>query len=228
MEKWEQKTLAIALFLGLKLALCAPLQAQSCYLRLSDASGIVPTQDQLDTLEKAACRLRDSLPAAFQNSFKVYDFGFYLHNENMVGGYPETFQAAIAQVQAQSQYYLLFGKQTDQTGIYTKFWVALKLPNQDIFYCIDQLSPSLRGDLTAKYGIIANAVHEANGKAYLRYHEAGIKAIDALRAYVTSLKGCCVPPGPQRRGPSCTSCAFTRPEFRQNLDNKGFSAAENH
>jgi hypothetical protein len=182
----------------------------------------------LDALERAACRLRDSLPTAFQNSFKVYDFGFYLHNENMVGGYPEMFQTAITQVETQSQYYLLFGKQTESTGIYTKFWVAMKLPNQDIFYCIDQLSPSLRGDLTAKYGIIANAVHDTNEKAYFRYHEAEIKTIDSLRTYVTALKECCIPPGQQRRGgPSCTSCAFTPSEFGQNLENRGFSATEN-
>jgi len=35
----------------------------------------------LKDLEAAACRLIDSLPAEFRDSFKVFDFGFYLHNE---------------------------------------------------------------------------------------------------------------------------------------------------
>ena len=121
MEKRNRKTLILALLLGFILALSDRLNSQSCYVRLSDASGISPTQYQLDALESAACRLRDSLPLVFQDSFKVYDFGFYLHNETMVGGYPEMFQTAITQVETQSQYYLLFGKQTDKSGIYTKF-----------------------------------------------------------------------------------------------------------
>jgi hypothetical protein len=224
MEKRNQKILILVLFWGLNIVFFAQLKAQSCYVRLFDASGIMPTQYQLDALESAACRLRDSLPAAFQNSFKVYDFGFYLHNETMVGGYPEMFQTAITQVETQSQYYLLFGKQTESTGIYTKFWVAMKLPNQDIFYCIDQLSPSLRGDLTAKYGIIANAVHDANDKSYFRYHEAETATIDSLRNYVTALKDCCIPPGQQRRGPSCTSCAFTQTEFATRLSGLGMAS----
>jgi hypothetical protein len=123
---------------------------------------------------------------------------------------------------------LIFGKQTDKTGIYVKFWVALKLPNQDIFHCIDQLSPSLRDNLTAKYGIITNAVHDANDRDFLRYHIAEIAAIDSLRSYVTSLKDCCIPSGQnQRRGPSCMSCAFDQAEFGQNLINKGFSVSQN-
>ncbi len=205
------------------------IAAQQCYIPLSDASAVLSTQDQLDSLEHAACRLLDSLPGSYADSFKVVSFGFYLHNETTNGGYPEVFQKVIDEVGANhaSKYYLIFGKQTDKDGIYTKFWVALNLPNQDIFYCIDQLSPTLRSDLTAKYGIIANAVHDANEKAYLRYHEAEIAAIDSLRGYVTALKDCCIPPGQQRRGPSCTSCAFTPSEFGQNLVNKGFSATGN-
>ena len=58
----------------------------------------------------------------------MYDFGFYLHNETRQGGYPEAFQWAVDTVQTLSRYYLLFGKQTDQSGVYTRFWVDSKLP----------------------------------------------------------------------------------------------------
>lgn len=132
------------------------------------ASGIKPSQSQINALETAACRLLDSLPGAYADSFKVVDFGFYLHNENTNGGYPEVFHKVIDEVgaEASSKYYLIFGKQTDKMGICTKIWVALNLPNQDIFYCIDQLSPNLRNDLTDKYGIIANSIHDTNEKDY--------------------------------------------------------------
>ena len=105
------------------------MQAQNCFVRMFDAGGFTPEQAQLTALQNASCELRDSLPIAFRDSFKVFDFGFYLHNENMIGGYPEMFQKAIESVQQQSKYYLLFGKQTDATGIYNKFWVVLKLPS---------------------------------------------------------------------------------------------------
>ncbi len=224
MEKRNQKILILVFFLGINFALSGQLNSQNCYVQLFDGSGITPSQYQLDILEKAACRLRDSLPVAFQNSFKVYDFGFYLHNQTMVGGYPEMFQLAITQVESQSQYYLLFGKQTDKIGVYTKFWVALKLPNQGIFYCIDEFSPSFRGDLTTKYGIITNAIHDANEKFYFRYHEAEIAAMDSLRSYVTALKQCCIPPEPnQRRGPTCSSCVFLPNEFGAILSGLGMA-----
>lgn len=52
------------------------------YVRLEDASGYTPTAEQLSSLELAA----DSLCAAFDSAgfpgqFKVYDFGFYLHQD---------------------------------------------------------------------------------------------------------------------------------------------------
>ena len=47
--------------------------AQKGNVRLDEASGYTPTASQL-----AACRLIDNLPPEFQDSFKVYDFGFYL------------------------------------------------------------------------------------------------------------------------------------------------------
>ncbi len=205
--------------------LISGLQAQqdSCYVRLEDASGYTPTSEQLAELEAAACALIDSFPAEFRDSFRVYDFGFYLHQEVTEGGYPEPFAKKILEVQNSSPYYLLFGKQTDRGGVYTRFWVGLRLPNSGIFYCIDQLLPSLRGDLTTKYGIIANEMHNANEKSYFGYHDAEISAIDSLRSYIDALKECCIPPGQQRRGSGCTSCVFSKSEFTSLLRNKDFT-----
>ncbi len=197
-----------------------------CYVRMEDASGLNtdPYQGALQAAAAKLCEIFDS--TGFAGQFKVYDFGFYLHQENTTGGYPEAFAQKIEEVQSLSPYYLLFGKQTDPTGVYTRFWVDMVLPDTGIFYCIDRLSLSLRGDLTAKYGIIANAVHDANEKTYLRYHEAEIKTIDSLHTYVTALKECCIPPGQQRRGEqSCTSCAFTQSQFAVQLDDAGMASS---
>ncbi len=206
MEKRNQKILIIALFLGLNATFFAQLNAQSCYVRLFDASGITPTQYQLDALENAACRLRDSLPTAFQNQFKVYDFGFYLHNENMIGGYPEMFQTAITQVETQSQYYLLFGKQTDPNGIYTKFWYALKMPTTAQFSCMTALQ---REVYKKRVEVKTNEKYAANQNAYFTYHEAEIAGIQELTKIISEIKDCCVANrnGVAERSAGCDGCS---------------------
>jgi hypothetical protein len=115
---------ALALFLFPRTA-----AAQNCYVRLADASGYTPAAEQIAALEQAAaalCAVFDS--AGFGGQFKVYDFGFYLHQEYTTGGYPEPFARKVEEVAALSPYYLLFGKQSDRSGVYTRFWVDLSIP----------------------------------------------------------------------------------------------------
>ena len=111
------------LFLLLGLSCVSRGQADS-YIRLADASGF-DTDPYQEQLERAADSLVAALPEEFRADFKVFDFGFYLHNETFEGGYPEAFDLAIQEAASQSTYYLLFGKQSDQRGIYTKFWVDI-------------------------------------------------------------------------------------------------------
>ena len=162
MNKKKHTNHILFLLLSFLFTISMPLTGQNCYQRLTDASGIEPNSSQLLELETAACRLIDSLPILYRDSFKVYDFGFYLHNENMVGGYPEVFQAAINEVKSQSKYYLIFGKQPDKNGGYTKFWVDINLPSQNIFYCLSQENPNFNFDLSYKYQFVTNKFREEN------------------------------------------------------------------
>jgi hypothetical protein len=183
---------------------------------------IAPFQAELNTAAQKLCVLFDSL--GFQNKFKVFSAGFYVPQEAYKGyGYPDAFDKLKARAALASDYYLLIGRESNSDGVFGRFWVDLKLPETGVFECIDQLSPSLRSDLTAKYGIIANLIHEANGKAFYRYNEVEIKTMDSLLTYITSLKECCIPSGQQRRGPSCSSCAFSQSEFASHLINKDFA-----
>ena len=135
-----------------------------CYERMEDASGF-NTNAYQDTLQAAAaklCAILDTM--GFAGQFKVYDFGFYLHQENTTGGYPEPFAQKITEVQDSSPYYLLFGKQTDKNGIYTKFWIALKMPDTAQFSCMTPLQRDVYGKrvekrITDKYAEKNNSRH---------------------------------------------------------------------
>ena len=156
--------------------------------------------------------------------FKVYDFGFYLHQENTTGGYPEPFAQKITEVQDSSPYYLLFGKQTDNSGVNTKFWVDLVLPDTGEFRCLDLISTSLRSDLTNKFQIVANFVHIENEQDANKYFIAEISAMQSLHSYLLSMINCCDANRAAR--PSCTGCVYNNTEMGQYLLSQGFNGSQ--
>lgn len=164
-------------------------KAQSCYVRLTDASGI-DTEPYQQGLEAAACSLRAVFPAEFQQSFKVFDLGFYLHNP-VTTGYPQIFEYAKADAATRSPYYLLFCKQTDPTGVYTKFWVDLKLPTTGKFGCIDLLSPTLRSDIKKKIEYVTTTTYAQDENLFFQYARAEKAAMAALQKIVADFVECC-------------------------------------
>jgi hypothetical protein len=192
-----------------------------CYVRLEDASGF-KTDAYQDTLQAAAaklCAIFDS--TGFAGQFKVYDFGFYLHQENTTGGYPEPFAQKMTEVQDSSPYYLLFGKQTDKSGVYTRFWVDLVLPDTGEFECIDLMSPFLRNDLIKKFESITNQNHEDGGKTPDNYSNVEISVIDSVKNYFVSFFECC--DLGNRRLAGCNTCAFSESQFsRMLVEDYGF------
>ncbi len=91
-------------------------QTSSCYQQLSDISGTEFTTGQLSDIEQAACDLIDSLPQAYQDSFAVLDYGFYLHNRSMDQGVEDVWQEVIQEADAISPYYLLLGRVPGREG----------------------------------------------------------------------------------------------------------------
>ncbi len=195
------------------------LDAQTCYIQKDEASGfdVQPYQAELDS---AACQLVAAMPDSFANQFKVFSFGFYMDLEYYSGySYPQAFLDMEAAVAQESPYYLLIGRQNDHTGVFTKFWVKVKLPNEGIFYCIDQLSSTLRDEINQKFTIIANTIHQINGNSpsYFDVTEQG--TMDSLINYISDLNLCCL--GEQRGYSGCTTCAFSKTQFKSLLLSEG-------
>lgn len=172
-----------------------PTKAQpqdTSYIRLDDASGYTPTTTQLNSLEEAASRLCAAFDSAgFGGQFKVYDFGFYLHQEVAEGGYPEPFAQKIAEVADLSPYYLLFGKQSDRNGIYKKFWVELVLPDTGKFECLNLLSPTLRSEIKQKIEYVVVNAYLKSGSDYLYFDVAEKAGIDVLQEIAVKYTECC-------------------------------------
>ncbi len=170
------------------------LRAQSnCYVRLTDASGYTPAAEQIAALEQAAaalCLAFDS--SGFSGQFKVYDFGFYLHHETTTGGYPEPFARKVEEVAALSPYYLLFGKQSDPTGLYTRIYVDLKIPNTGFFTCVDSTKLKI---IKETIQVAVNEEYARIGNLHFMYSDAEIKGMNVLSKIFASLRSgnCCVP-----------------------------------
>ena len=108
------------------------------YIQLFDYSG-EPNTNYINALNAAADSLVAAFPTAYQDSFKVYDFGFYLHQEDYDGfSYPDEFVEVVRDLD--SEYYLAFGRQTDGSGVNSKTWVDVELPEGGIFDCLTELN----------------------------------------------------------------------------------------
>ncbi len=200
------------------------LTQNDCYVQLDDASGFDITSFQTE-LDSAACELVSAFPdTAFSNHFKVFGFGFYLNLEYYDSySYPQAFLDVEEEMAGMSPYYLLIGRQSDQSGVFTRFWVGLKLPTTGEFSCMDLISPTWRDDLEEKLNIVANKSHKDNDLDHTEYSKAEMAAIKALTDFVEKTADCCDPERRfERSGNSCSACIFTPDEILQVQKTKQF------
>jgi hypothetical protein len=91
-----------------------------------------------------------------------------------------------------SPYYLLIGRQSDPEGIFTKFWVDVKLPETGSFNP-DCFIESARILLNSNMVFNMNRKYEDIGKDPNRYYEVEQSAMDSLVSYIGKLITCCDP-----------------------------------
>jgi hypothetical protein len=190
------------------------MNGQSCYEIISDNTGIDMSPYQ-DELEAAACALRDAFPEEFQSQFKVYDFGFYLHNEVMQGGVNEIWTKVKYNASSESDYYLLFGRVFIASLNKNKIFIDIVLPESGIFQCIDDASPHHRPNLPLKYEAIANELLESNTETYIE-----LAIMDSIINFITKLDECCHEEN--RTEMECDfQCMFNNKQIEYILDSEG-------
>jgi len=189
-------------------------ESGECYIRLNDISG-VDTDTFQNSLKAAACELVQAFPDDFRRDFRVYDFGFYLHNEHFDGNYPAVFEQVKSQID--KPYYLLFGKQTDSTGVYSKIWVEVKLPETNIFECYTEEE---RAFIPLRILSKINETYDKMGRNAFYYAEAEISGMNKLIKIINKAKECCYV-SPLRDPDVCPSCP-DNDEIKTILEYYGF------
>lgn len=149
------------------------------------------TQPYQNSLESASCDLKESFPLEFRSDFKVIEYGLYLHtpltNEGVIALFEQTKDSAASK----SPYYLLITKQSDSDGIYSKFWVDIKLPETGAFSCFNNSNLLIINEEIALK--IENTYNTFNRNPF-KYSDAEIAGIDYLKSIVKSIvSGNCCP-----------------------------------
>ncbi len=187
----------------------ASTQTASCYQQLSGLSGTEFTASQLSDLEQAACDLIDSLPQAYQDSFAVLDYGFYLHNRSMDQGVEDVWQEVIQEADAISPYYLLLGRVPGREG---EVKVGVKLPGGSFFSCFDAQKKNYFESVNSHIGID----NMSDLVAIL------ISTMEKLTYEIEELEACCVE---NLKSETCVLCPENIYEFRGFLESNGFISA---
>ena len=163
-------------------------QAQDYYIQKDDAG--LNTAPYQDSLEQHAKDLVFAIPEGpLRDAFRVYGFGFY-QNSEVTDGYPAAFEKMRTQIASETPYYLIFGKQTDKSGVYTRFWVDVKLPEGGAFNC---QSVSFRLIITEKIRHRVEDIYDQNGRSSIFYQQAEIAGMRELIRLMNNIKNgqCC-------------------------------------
>lgn len=156
--------------------------AQS-YVQLTDASGIILSNSEKSTLENAAQDAIDILPNADRSVFKIYDVGFYIHSESTIDGIEPIWENIKADVEndPETEYYLIFGRESNSQGINKRIRVELKLPNSSNYSCLTQ----------EERNNLQNYIeHAANENLDPQYIQSEVAAMNLLKNYFYKIIVC--------------------------------------
>ena len=162
----------IILHLSLLLLCRNVVIAQSNYVQLADMSGYNTGTGNIATLADEA---NAALPEIYR-SFKVIDFGYYIHNGEQ-GLTEEIMANAETQAASESPYFLLVGKESNPEGVLNRFTVKLKIPlvanclsQEDVDIKAQELENLLNNENTGPTTYITNlAKATADLRDYFKY-----------------------------------------------------------
>lgn len=172
------KIFFISVFL---LAISLNLSSQNCYKVIANMNGmdISSFQSQLET---AACQVRDTIPAAFQSEFGVFDFGFYQIFRTTTNGFDEAWSKAVLDANGIKRYNVIFGRETTSDGgVDVNFRIKINLPKTGQLSCLtDQAIAGAENEMV----MILNQKNKS-------YHVKEIEAMRVFNALIQRTLDCC-------------------------------------
>ncbi len=153
------------------------------YNVVADLTGMSPSSQEIIDLEAVSNTTKAQLPSDLQSKFKVYDFGFYSLTRFMQGGYDAVWEEVKSRVAAkpESDYYIIFGRESSDAGPNTRIRVELELPRTSQFNCLDE---EKRNNVEKYVQAVAN--QNLSTSAY----QGEIKALEILEAYIYKIIEC--------------------------------------
>lgn len=188
------------------------------YTDLGDNTGF-NIEEYHDALNSASQELVEAFPGEYPDSFRVYSTGFYLHSGDFIDGYPGAFERAIDTANTKSKYYLLIGRQSDETGLYRKFWVKSELPTSWLGQCFDDaFIHRIETEIKVKFSDLQGQISEPTD-----FSNIEIEGISFVTAKIIELN-CCEPE--ERSSESCNGCISSNDVYDE-LSLLGFIAYYN-
>lgn len=193
-------------------------QTDTCYVMKQDASGF-DVASRWPALNAKACELIAAFDSTdYADSFKVFGFGFYAELEYYDGySYPQAFLDMKVEVEQESPYYLLIGRQSDRTGVFTKFWVEVKLPEGGGFSCLFEFD---RVVLNYNLEVAVNSEYDKYNTPS-SFAQAEIVGMDTLFLYIEKHLTCC-----QSRAKNLCGSCYSSAEAIAGLTFLGFKQKE--
>jgi hypothetical protein len=199
------------------------LNAQTCFVRKADASGL-NISDQLPSLEQAACNLKNTFPEPFKSQFKVFEASYYLHNPVQKDATENLWNYLKQDVSDEAQFYLLIAREVTSTEIVSRFRVDVKFPTTGEFDCV---TPAKITSLAQQVEAAINQKYTASGRIPYLYPSAEIEGMKVLQDEVFRFVDCCLccqnRPEQRMMTDSCSQCTFSGDAMAGYLKSLGFA-----
>ncbi len=167
---------------------CFEASAQNYFVELADLNDVQVSVEDTTLLDSISKEVALLLTPPDQSDFKVYDFEFYLHHGKYEDGIENAKSLMRQKVQNLTDYYILFGRESNEDGLFMNFHLELNFPAEGEFACLSDT----KLDLVKTKVIQHLSSYRSSISSDIRnYAKAQIEAIEIIKEEIENIVGCC-------------------------------------
>lgn len=184
------------------------------YITLGNFMGTDISQYEMDLNEKAE-ELIALLPSEYQDSFKVYSFEYYLHDNDIINGKSNIWSKLEQNIQINSKYHLIFGRVSSSNRLYSSIVLKLNLPPAlSLSQCFTEI---YRSSLENTLYTNLNQFNFSNNLS--EYFRGEISTMNVLKSKLDHIINCC---NVRAEEGSCSYCFYEIDDAIASLNNSGY------